>query len=160
MQVRRTVIVVIMSLALLCPLMSYAQDKSTDNMQLFIEKLRADKKLLVAQLMKLSTSEAKEFWPVYAQYQDELFLLRSRTLTLIRDFAKAYEMMTEVTAQKQLDELMTIDGLGLKLRQSYLPKFRGVLPDIKVLRYYQLENKIRAGLMYGVATEIPFIMDQ
>ncbi len=160
MQVRRTVIVVIMSLALLCPLMSYAQDKSTDNMQLFIEKLRADKKLLVAQLMKLSTSEAKEFWPVYAQYQDELFLLRSRTLTLIRDFAKAYEMMTEVTAQKQLDELMTIDGLGLKLRQSYLPKFRGVLPDIKVLRYYQLENKIRAGLMYGIATEIPFIMDQ
>ena len=149
-----------MSLALLCPLMSYAQDKSTDNMQLFIEKLRADKKLLVAQLMKLSTSEAKEFWPVYAQYQDELFLLRSRTLTLIRDFAKAYEMMTEVTAQRQRDELMTIDGLGLKLRQSYLPKFRGVLPDIKVLRYYQLENKIRAGLMYGVATEIPFIMDQ
>ena len=149
-----------MSLALLCPLMSYAQDKSTDNMQLFIEKLRADKKLLVAQLMKLSTSEAKEFWPVYAQYQDELFLLRSRTLTLIKNFAKAYEMMTEVTAQKQLDELMTIDGLGLKLRQSYLPKFRGVLPDIKVLRYYQLENKIRAGLMYGVATEIPFIMDQ
>ena len=52
---------------------------------------------------------------------------------------------------------MTIETLGLKLRQTYLPKFRKVLPDVKVVRYYQIENKIHAALMYEFAAKIPLI---
>jgi hypothetical protein len=47
--------------------------------------------------------------------------------------------------------------LGLKLRQTYLPRFRKVLPEVKVVRYYQIENKINAALMYEVAAKIPLI---
>lgn len=50
-------------------------------MQIVIEKVRADKKLLVAENMQLTESEANAFWPVYKQYQNELFLLRSRAAT-------------------------------------------------------------------------------
>ena len=60
-------------------------------MQLVIEKIRADKKLFIAANMQLTEAEAKGFWPVYEQYQDELFLLRARTLKLINDYAEAYE---------------------------------------------------------------------
>ncbi|HET6515186.1 MAG TPA: hypothetical protein VFG09_08500, partial [Thermodesulfovibrionales bacterium] len=35
------------------------QDKSADNMQIVLEKIRADKKLLVAENMQLTQSEAK-----------------------------------------------------------------------------------------------------
>jgi hypothetical protein len=97
--------------------------------------------------MQLTEAEAKAFWPVYDQYQDELFLLRSRTAKLIKDYIDAYEKMNNDKAKKLLDELMTIEALGPKLRQAYLPKFRKALPEIKVVRYYQIENKINAALI-------------
>jgi len=132
-----------------------AQEKPSDNMQIVLEKVRADKKLLVAENMQLTEAEAKAFWPVYNQYQDELFLLRSRTAKLIKNYADAYDKMSNDAAKKLLDEFMTIEALGPKLRQAYLPKFRKVLPEIKVARYYQIENKINAALMYELATNIP-----
>jgi hypothetical protein len=134
-----------------------AQEKPSDNMQIVGEKVRADKKLLVAENMQLTEAEAKAFWPVYNQYQDELFLLRTRTLKLINDFADAYEKMSNEAAKKLMDEFMTIDSLGPKLRQAYLPKFRKVLPEVKVVRYYQIENKIQAALFYEFAANIPLM---
>jgi len=133
------------------------QEKPADNMQLVLEKIRADKKLLVAENMELTESEAKGFWPVYEQYQDELFLLRVRTVNLIKDYADAYEKMTNETAKKLLNEYMTLEALGPKLHQAFLPKFRKVLPEVKVARYYQIENKIRAALMYELGSKIPLM---
>ena len=132
-----------------------AQENAADNMQIVLEKLRADKKLLVAENMQLTEAEAKSFWPVYERYQDELFLLRARTLKMLGDYADSYEKMTNDIARKLLDEYMNIETLRLKLHQVYLPKFRKVLPDTKVARYYQLENKIQAALMYEIARTIP-----
>lgn len=134
-----------------------AQDKPADNMQMLREKVRADKKLFVAANMELTESEAKAFWPVYEKYQDELFLLRSRTAKLIKNYAEAYKDMSNDTAKKLLDESMTIESLGVKLRNQYLPKFRQVLPEKKVARYYQIENKIQAALYYELAVEIPLV---
>jgi hypothetical protein len=134
-----------------------SQDKPADNMQILRDKIKADKKLLVAGNMELSEAEAKGFWPVYEKYQDELFLLRGRTVKLIKDYSDAFEKMSNDKAKALLDELMKIDSLGLKLRQAYLPKFRQVLPEVKVVRYYQIENKINAALNYELATNIPLM---
>jgi hypothetical protein len=150
-----TLVLVGLVMVMVCVLAASAQEKPADNMQIVLEKVRADKKLLVAENMQLAEAEAKAFWPVYDQYQDELFLLRTRTVKLIKDFADAYEKMTNETAKKLMDEYITIETLGPKLRQAYLPKFRKVLPEVKVVRYYQIENKINAVLMYELAKNIP-----
>ena len=134
-----------------------AQEKPADNMQIVLEKIRADKKLLVAENLQLTEAEAKGFWPVYGRYQDELFLLRGRTAKLITDYVGAYDQMSNDTAKKLLDEYLTIEALGLKLRQAYLPKFRAVLPEVKVVRYYQIENKIYAVLAYEIGAKIPLV---
>ena len=149
-----TVVALIMSLG---AMPAASQEKAADNMQVVIEKIRADKKLLVAENMQLTEAEAKAFWPVYQQYQDELFLLRTRTVKLIKDYADAYETMTNNTAKKLLNEYMAIESLGPKLRQAYLPKFRKALPEVKVVRYYQIENKIQAALVYELAAKIPLL---
>lgn len=134
-----------------------AQDKPADNMQIVLEKIKADKKLLIAQNMQLTEAESKTFWPVYEQYQNELFLLRMRTLQLIKDYGAAYENMTNSTAKNLIDEYITIETLRLRLGETYLPKFRNVLPDVKVVRYYQIENKINAILAYELAKNIPLL---
>ena len=144
-----------------CAVTATAQDKPANNMQILVEKVRADKKLIVADNMQFTEAEAKAFWPVYSQYQDELFLIRSRSAKLIGDYRNAYKEMTNDIARKLLDEYMNIEVLTLKLRKAYLSKFREGLPETKVVRYYQIENKIQAALMYEIATSIPLIkMDQ
>ena len=157
MNLKSKVTFVLMGFVMVWPFLASAQDRPADNMQLVVEKVRADKKLLVAENMQLSEADAKAFWPVYEQYQNELFLLRARTMKLLNDYAEAYEKMVNETAKNLLDEYMTIESLGLKLRQTYLPKFRKVLPDVKVMRYYQVENKIDAALIYELAAKIPLI---
>ena len=134
-----------------------AQDKPSDNMQALADEIKADKKQLVAENMKLSEAEAKKFWPIYDQYQNELFILRMRSLKLIENYAENYKSMTNAIAKKLLDEYMTIENLRQKVREAYLPKFRKVLPETKVARYYQIENKINAVVNYQLATQIPLV---
>ena len=134
-----------------------AQDKPADNMEIVKEKIRSDKKLFIATNMQLSESQAKDFWPVNDAYQKELGKLGDREIKLIEDFAANYETMSDDVAKKLLDDALSIDSDHLKLRQSYLSKFRGVLPDIKVVRYYQLESKIDAVLGYELARRIPLV---
>ena len=152
-----SLIIIMAALLLICtgPLM--AQDKEADNMQILIAKVKADKKLLVAGNMQLTEKEAKAFWPLYERYQNELFLLRARSLNMIGNYANNYETMTNATAKKLLDEFMAIENVRIKLASTYLPQFRKVLPDKKVARYYQIENKINAALYYELAAQIPLV---
>jgi hypothetical protein len=154
----KTVLAVVLTLALLVFVGTVkGQEKPADNMQILVDKMKADKKLLVSENMQLTEPEAKAFWPVYEQYQSELFLLRARTAKLIQDYAAAYDNMTNATAKKLLDESMMIETLRMKLNKDYLPKFRKVLPDKKVVRYYQIDNKINALLYYEIAKKIPLV---
>ena len=148
---------VAVAITIFIALPAVSQDKPADNMQILLEKIRADKKLLVAANMELTDAEAKAFWPVYENFQNELFLLRSRTSKLIKDYSESYKDMQSEKAKALLDESITIESLGLKLRQTYLPKFRNALPEKKVARYYQIENKIQATLNYELAKEIPLV---
>ena len=134
-----------------------AQDKQADNMEIVKEKIKTDKKLLIATNMQLTGSEATAFWPVYEAYQSELGKLRDREIKLIENFAAKYETMSDDAAKNLLDDAMSIDLDHQKLRQSYLAKFRGVLSDTKVARYYQLESKIDAVLEYELARRIPLV---
>ena len=134
---------------------AFSQSKPANNMQILLEKVRADKKLLIAANMELTEEEAKGFWPLYEEYQNELFLLRKKTARLLNDYSKAYNQLSDEKAKRLLDESINIESLGLKLRKAYLPKFRQVLPEKKAVRYYQLENKIQAALYHELAAQIP-----
>jgi hypothetical protein len=134
-----------------------SEDVPANDMEVLHEKIRADKKLFVAENLQLTETEAEGFWPVYERYQDEQFLLRARAMKMINDYSEAYEMMTNETARRLLDEYMTIEFLDLAVRQVYLSEFRKVLPETKVVRYYQIENKIKAVLVYELAGKIPLM---
>jgi hypothetical protein len=134
-----------------------AQEKPADNMQLVREKIQTDKKLFIAQNMNLTESEAKVFWPVYENYQKDLAKLVDKTVKLVENYAANYQTMTEEAAKELINGYLAIEGERVTLMKSFLPKFRKVLPEKKVARYYQLENKIDAVVNYGLARQIPLV---
>jgi hypothetical protein len=50
---------------------------------------------------------------------------------------------------------MVIEEDLLKLKKSYLKKLSAVLPDKKVMTYFQMENKIQAIIRFDCALNIP-----
>jgi hypothetical protein len=134
-----------------------AQDKPADNMQILRDKIKADKKLLVANNMQLTESEAKAFWPVYEQYQKDLAAINQRIGKLIEGYAADYQTMTDEKAKKLTAEMVAIEKAEAGLKESSVPKLSQALPPKKVARYLQIENKIRALVKYELAGEIPLV---
>jgi hypothetical protein len=135
-----------------------AEDESTaSDMEILREKIYADKKLLVAENMELTEEEAKKFWPIYEAYQEDLHKINERMAKVINEYALAYNKgaILDKTARKLIDEAIDIDLDEAKLKKSYVPKLSKVLPGVKVARYIQIENKIRAIVRYELASAIP-----
>ena len=134
-----------------------AQDKPADNIDIVREKVRTDKKLVVATALNLTEAEAKAFWPVYNSYQSDMIAHYDRVFKLVDAYAKSYETMTDENATQLLGEFLSLETDYIALLNSYVPRFRRVLPPVKVARLYQVENKLRALVDYEFARAIPLI---
>jgi hypothetical protein len=121
--------------------------------------VRADKKFIVAENMELTEEEAKGFWPVYESYQADLHKLNERMAKVINEYALAYNKgaLMDKTARKLIDDAIDIDVDEAKLKKSYVPKLSKVLSGVKVARYLQIENKLRAIVRYELASAIPLV---
>jgi predicted outer membrane protein len=142
-----------------CAPLSVAQDKPADNMQILRDKIRADKKLVVASNMELTESEAKAFWPIYEQYQKDLQKINQRMASLLDSYVDDFrkKSLTDDKAKKLINEAVAIDKAEADLKSTYAPKLSKVLPTRKVLRYLQIENKIRALVKYDIAQGVPLV---
>ena len=138
----------------------YALDTAAQtDMQILLDKVKADKKLLVANNMSLTDAESQAFWPVYDSYQKDLGAINQRTIKLIKSYADAWNNQTldNTVAKKLLNELVAVKAAEGNLPKTYAPKFLAVLPAMKAARYLQIETKIRAAINYELATRIPLV---
>ena len=152
-----SVMATVMLLAFASP--GLAQDKPADNMQILRDKLRADKKLVVATNMELTESEAKNFWPVYEEYQKDLQKINRRIAALLESYAEDFrgKSLTDDKAKKLIEEALAIEQAEANLKGTYAPKLSKVLPVRKVARYLQIENKIRAVIKYDLVSGVPLM---
>ena len=154
---RRALIALGSALVCLVAGAAVAQDKAADSMEDLREKLRADKKAVVAEVLQLTEGEAKEFWPVYNAYQSDMVAHYDRLLKLIESYAQSYETMTDGKATSLLKEYLGLERDHVAILTSYLPRFQKVLPPRKVAKLYQVENKARALVNYELARGIPLV---
>jgi hypothetical protein len=152
--------IMILCVVALTAVPALAQDKPVDpNMQILLDKVKADKKLVVAANMDLNDAEAKGFWPVYDAYQKDLQTVNERLGKMILAYADAYNKnaLTDAQARQLTNEALTIDQDEANLRKTYADRLGRVIPPKKVARYLQIENKIRAAIRYELASGIPLV---
>ena len=147
----------VLATALMVPAM--AQNAATTNMEILRQKIKADKRLVVAQNLNLTDAEGAKFWPVYEAYQKDLQQINERLATAILRYADAYDNgpVTNEKAKQLLDEYLAIDDAEAKLKGAMTPKILAALPAVKAARYIQIENKIRAAVRYELAAAIPLV---
>lgn len=154
---------VIIAGTILCAVPAFAQTEggADTNMEILVQKLKADKKLLVAGNMELTEAEGKSFWPLYEGYQKDLQQVNERLGKNIAAYAEAYNQgkgsISNDTAKKLLDEAMSVEEQEAKMKRAYAEKVGKVLPAAKTARCIQIENKIRALLKFELSKQIPLV---
>ena len=137
-----------------------AQQGGTNNMDILRDKLKGDRKVIVASNMKLSESEGKNFWPIYDAYQTELRGLNDKMVKLIQDYADVYNKgkASNEAARDLIHRSLAIDMEETSLRKTYVGKMQHAgVSDVQVARWAQIENKIRAAVRYDLASSIPLV---
>jgi len=145
--------------AMLFATSAIAQQPSDTNMEILKQKMKADKKLLIANNMDLSEAEAKQFWPIYENYQKDLEQVNQKLGKTIMEYAEAFNKgsIPNDTSKKLLDEALSVEEQEVKLKRSYAEKMEKVLPATKVARYIQMETKIRSVIKVEMAQQIPLV---
>jgi hypothetical protein len=127
------------------------------SMDILLDTVRSNKKALVDVNLTLTDDEARAFWPVYERYQADLNTVQERLLGVIEDYKANFGSMSHEKAQELVATYLDVEKARAEVRSRYLKPVSEVLPGRKVMRFYQIENKIEAVLRYQIAAEIPVV---
>ena len=119
--------------------------------------MSTERKILIMREMNFTPQEAEAFWPLYDEYVLARRPVGDMRVKVITDYAATYQTMTNEKARQLADESMDYETKKLKLKKKYIKKFRKVLSDIKVVRYFQLESKLDAIIDFDLASQIPLM---
>lgn len=119
--------------------------------------IQSERKLLVSQGLTLTTDEASAFWPVYDRYMLDMKSAGDLRVKVITDYAASYGNLTDDLARRLISDSLTYQENVLKVRKGYLRKFRKAIPEVKLARFYQIENKLDAISNFVLADQIPLV---
>jgi hypothetical protein len=132
-----------------------AKAEAMEEIRLTRVVIQAGRQAIVTEAMDLTPEEMETFWPLYREYRLEAAKLGDRVVALIERYAANYDTLTDETASKLLSDFVKIERARADLKAKYLPRFKKVLPAKKVVRFYQLENKMDIAVLNEMAEQIP-----
>lgn len=126
-----------------------------DATNLNLDQFLSEKKALIKENLLLTEQEKQAFWPLYDNYMKELVKLFKRRTALTKEFINKQKTINDEQARAIVDEHFAIVSESVKIKKSMLVKLRKKLPEIKVLKFFQLEGKIEAAYFYFLSENIP-----
>jgi hypothetical protein len=137
----------------------WAAAPTATDVEILAVRVKTEKKRLVSVALQLTDSEASAFWPVYEVYQKDLDAIDGRLAKAIDAYAFAYNCgpVPDETAERLLYEFLDIERDEAELKRTYIVLLAAALPGVKVVRYIQVESKLRAAVRYQVALGLPLV---
>ena len=118
-------------------------------MSLQLEQRVSDSVSTIARMAAQGDTDARAVSPDV--YLSEALL----ALEYERIFKHQWACLGRVDELPNPGDYLTAEADRAQLRRKYLPEISKALPGRKVARFYQIENKIRAALLYEIGANIP-----
>lgn len=106
------------------------------------QKMKVLKMAFITERVSLSEQEAKIFWPLYNDYEDEMQALRPNREKGMQGKPQIHEMTDQEIEQIILDRF-NMESTQLQLREEYFEKFKKVLPMQKIMQFYKAEHDFK-----------------
>ena len=107
--------------------------------------------------MLFTEEESAAFWPLYERYSAEKRQINERYLAALIEFVDRYHNgdLTDEHASRLTNVYFDVELAILDKRRSYVSRFGEFLTPVKVMRFFQLENKVEAEVNAALALVIP-----
>ena len=134
-----------------------AQQSFRDSIVQAQKLIRSGTRQILKDELHLDEQEQAAFWVLYDEYDAELRKIGATYIDAVTEFVDLYQAgaLTDDNADRLLDTYFDIQIAITQLRQGYLGEFREILSGVQVMRFYQLENKVRAEVNAALALAIP-----
>ena len=114
------------------------------------DKLKAKKVAFFTQKLNLNSEEAEVFWPVYNEYQEQKENLFEQRKAIHEQFARSLHKMPNKEVEESLNKLMAISKDEATLLETYMTKFKDILPDKKVAQLFVVEEDYKRFLLQQI----------
>jgi hypothetical protein len=149
----RKLILCLMAVLVALPAAASAQQSY---LELLRSDIRAEKVALITEVMAFTDEQAEVFWPVYREMESELNKLTDQRITLIKDYAEAYDSMTDKKAKEIVNRAMTLREKHLAIEKKYFRKFSNALDPVTAAKFYQVNREMDLMIDLQVNAGLPF----
>ena len=137
-----------------------AETKDT-NLRAYVELMRADvraqKVAFLTELMEFTEAEDKAFWPIYRAYDTELSAINDERVNGIEEYARNYDKVTDVLADKLATKSIELEGRRTALKQKYYARLKEALSPMTAARFLQVENQLLLIIDLQIAASLPIV---
>jgi hypothetical protein len=134
-------------------------DAREANLRAYTELLRSDlrsqKAAIITDVMNFTEEEDAKFWPIYREYETELSKINDDRIALIKEYADAYENMTDAIADKLARGALDLEARRHAVKVKYYDRFKSALSAKTAARFLQVENQILLILDLQIASSLP-----
>ena len=107
--------------------------------------------------MSFTQKEKEKFWPLYREYRKAMATVGDKRLAGILDYVDHIDTMSESKAKQLLNQYFSVEKEVIRVKEKYVRKFRRILPQTKVVRLMQLENRMDSMVDLKIAEGIPLM---
>ncbi len=132
----------------LASISSFAQEGS--DVESRKEKIEAMKVSFITKKMNLTPEEARAFWPVYNQYENELELLRKNHRRDRQAAREDFSAVSDREIERMVDAVIAFRQGEVDILKKYHALFKQVLPVKKVAMLYKAEDDFKKELLRQV----------
>lgn len=132
-----------------------ADAQVSDETVLTYQVITEDYDDLVKEAMDLTDEQWAEFEPIFDDYKAAMHPIFEKRITMIKEFVKRKGVLTDAEAEKALAVILNIERDEWLTQRDFQDEFLEVLPAQRVLRFWQIENRMTLVLLSNVAKDLP-----
>jgi len=135
------------------------QEAQTLNLHAYAELLRSDvrtqKVAIITEVMGFTEAEDAAFWPVYREYDLEMAKLGDERVSLIEEYANAFDKMNDAIADKLATRALDLEARRQAVKAKCYERVKKVLSPQTALRFLQVEHQLQLVIDLQISASLP-----
>lgn len=113
----------------------------------WLQKIKAEKVAFLTTKLDLTPEEAQSFWPVYNEFDDKRFKIHMQRREMEHKTMENTDGMNEDQLKALSEKFVNLFQQEADLMKEYNERLFKVLPAIKVVKLYDIENDFRSHML-------------
>lgn len=122
-------------------------------------ELSRGKVKLINDVMRLNADESAKFWPIYEEYESDLFELGDKRVELIKRFAASQSAgkLSDAEASTLADGYFDFESKRVELTKKYYDEIAKELSPVRAAQFTQIEHRVGTVVDLMIAADVPLI---